>query len=729
MKKLFIFCFTLIHLVQAQAQNWTWAEHAGGILPDEANGCTMDNNGNMYASGFYFSSSINFGNGNSLSNAGLSDGFIVKYNANGSTQWASRMKGTLEDKATGCAVDNAGNVIVTGYFNSPSLQFGGNNAHSISNFNGSGNSFDCFIVKYNSSGTPLWFHALGKSDDDGGRSVTTDSVGNVYLTGWFRAPSITVGSFTLYNKNPSGGTSDMLLVKYDPDGNVLWAKNAGGSDDEKGNRVTVDNAGNVIVTGYCKADSIEIEGNFYQLSGSKDAFVIKYSPDGTLMAAKVFGGSGGDEPFSCSADASGNIFLTGWYSSNTLAFDAHTLTKPGSGAAIFLAKLDPMLNTIWALTAGSSSKDESRGCSTDKYGNTVITGIFSGSSITFGNTVLNNNGGEEIFVAKYDPDGNLFWAVKAGKSKDDGSNDVYIDDNGRVLIAGYYNSSSIRFGNIDMDNSYIGISTSDYFIANTCNATKVTDTRTACTEYTWIDGNTYNTSNNTATVNIAGSGNSCDSIVTLNLTVLGSATGTDNKTACDPYTWIDGNTYSESNNTATFHIAGGAANSCDSLVKLNLTITAADISISTLDATFTANAANSTYRWLDCDNNFEFMQGETAQTFTATATGNYAVELTQNSCIDTSDCVANSTVGVLGKEAFHKIIIYPNPNNGIVNLDFGSLNRVSVNVINLSGKSVYKKEAIHASTYQFELKKEVAGIYFVEIILENEIQRFKMVLN
>ena len=100
-----------------------------------------------------------------------------------------------------------------------------------------------------------------------------------------------------------------------------------------------------------------------------------------------------------------------------------------------------------------------------------------------------------------------------------------------------------------------------------------TDNLTSCSPISWIDGNVYNSNNNTATFNIAsGAANGCDSIVTLNLTILPAASGTDNLTSCSPITWIDGNVYTSNNNTATFNIVGGATNGCDSLVTLNLTI-------------------------------------------------------------------------------------------------------------------------------------------------------------
>ncbi|MEO0470251.1 MAG: LamG domain-containing protein, partial [Bacteroidota bacterium] len=119
------------------------------------------------------------------------------------------------------------------------------------------------------------------------------------------------------------------------------------------------------------------------------------------------------------------------------------------------------------------------------------------------------------------------------------------------------------------------------------------DVQTACDSYTWIDGNTYTTSNNNATFTIVGGAASgCDSLVSLDLTINAAAQGTDVQTACDTYTWIDGNTYTMSNNSASFTLAGGAANGCDSVVTLDLTINAAAQGVD-------VQTACNTYTWID----------------------------------------------------------------------------------------------------------------------------------
>ena len=115
----------------------------------------------------------------------------------------------------------------------------------------------------------------------------------------------------------------------------------------------------------------------------------------------------------------------------------------------------------------------------------------------------------------------------------------------------------------------------------------------ACGTYTWIDGNTYTSSNNTATYTIpGGSISGCDSIVTLDLTILSPSTGTDIVNACGTYTWIDGNTYTSSNNTATYTIPGGSISGCDSIVTLDLTVH------SPSTGTEIVSSCNS-YTWID----------------------------------------------------------------------------------------------------------------------------------
>jgi hypothetical protein len=254
------------------------------------------------------------------------------------------------------------------------------------------------------------------------------------------------------------------------------------------------------------------------------------------------------------------------------------------------------------------------------------------------------------------------------------------------------------------------------------NATSGTDTRTECNSYTWIDGNTYTASNNSATFNITnGAANGCDSLLTLNLTIVNATSGTDTRTECNSYTWIDGNTYTASNNSATFNITNGAANGCDSLVTLDLTINnVTDITTSSSGAIITANNLGATYKWLDCDNSNATIPGETGQSYTAVANGNYAVELTENGCVDTSACVNIITTAILENNFGSEFNIYPNPTKGNFSVDLDkTYNSILITIADLSGRLIESKE--YNGTNLLNLKiDEPAGIYLLKIETGNQ---------
>ncbi len=170
---------------------------------------------------------------------------------------------------------------------------------------------------------------------------------------------------------------------------------------------------------------------------------------------------------------------------------------------------------------------------------------------------------------------------------------------------------------------------------NQCVPTASALTETVCETFTAPSGAVYTASGlyNDTISNTAG----CDSIIAIDLTVNVPTSATDSLVACDSLTWIDGNTYTVSNDSATYMLTNAAG--CDSLVTLNLVInTTPSNSVTQTGTTLTADASGLTYQWVDCDNNNSPINGETGQSFTPINTGNYAVEITSTNCTITSDC-------------------------------------------------------------------------------------------
>ncbi|MDD2387651.1 MAG: PKD domain-containing protein, partial [Bacteroidales bacterium] len=254
-----------------------------------------------------------------------------------------------------------------------------------------------------------------------------------------------------------------------------------------------------------------------------------------------------------------------------------------------------------------------------------------------------------------------------------------------------------------------------------------TDVITACDTYTWIDGNTYTENNNSAShtlTNVHG----CDSVVSLDLTINYSDAATDVITACDTYTWIDGNTYTESNNTATYTLLNSYA--CDSIITLNLTINQTpDTSITQDEITLTAlaNGFGVTYQWLDCNNNLEPLVGETAQSFTATIDGSYALEVSENDCIGTSSCYSVTLEGIFQNTYGTEILVYPNPTNGRLTVDLGNVYpETSVNIYDVNGKLVDKIFFGNQSILEFYIN-DISGTYLITLQSGNQKALMKVV--
>jgi hypothetical protein len=183
---------------------------------------------------------------------------------------------------------------------------------------------------------------------------------------------------------------------------------------------------------------------------------------------------------------------------------------------------------------------------------------------------------------------------------------------------------------------------------------------------------------------------------------------------------MDGKTYKESNNFATHNLTNIFG--CDSIVTLNL-ILYGGVSILTTslsEKTIKALNYNSTYQWLNCDNNYEVIDGEKKQTFSPKTNGNYAVELTENGCVDTSACISVNTIEILENNFENKISIYPNPSNGIFIVDLGTIfQNAKVSIIDIFGRELYSKTSILSQIINFTID-EPEGLYFISIQSDNK---------
>lgn len=198
-----------------------------------------------------------------------------------------------------------------------------------------------------------------------------------------------------------------------------------------------------------------------------------------------------------------------------------------------------------------------------------------------------------------------------------------------------------------------------------------------------------------------------------------TAYGTHTVSACVSFEWIDGNTYTANNTTATYMYIDGAASGCDSIVTLNLTINPLpDNSATRNGRTLTATSTTASYVWLDCEDNMNPVGNETMQSFTVSKSGNYAVEVTENGCKDTSSCISVNLSGIEDNSFAAGVQVYPNPSTGIVNLEFAQLQgHLTVDLRTVTGQTLRTYEINQENSLQIELNQK-AGIYF--LVMHNE---------
>jgi hypothetical protein len=274
--------------------------------------------------------------------------------------------------------------------------------------------------------------------------------------------------------------------------------------------------------------------------------------------------------------------------------------------------------------------------------------------------------------------------------------------------------------------TYVGTNTSGCPLTTTLNltinnSTTATIAETACDSYTWaLNGTTYTASGTYTHVGTNASG--CPLTTTLNLTINNSTTATVTETACDSYTWaLNGTTYTSS---GTYTHVGTNASGCPLTTTLNLTINTVNVSTTLSGSTITANASGTSYQWIDCDNGNALIPGATAQAFTPTANGSYAVIVTTANCTDTSACQVISSVGI-GEYNASAIEVYPNPTNSSITISsLTFFNRIEV--LNALGQKVSDHNFNETSNYKLTLPKEV-GVYLIKVV-SNETTILKRII-
>lgn len=292
----------------------------------------------------------------------------------------------------------------------------------------------------------IWAKGLGGSGGEEGTSIASNNFGETFVSGHFNTPNIIIGS-TILNSN---GSDDVFISKSDSAGNILWAKNAGGSAVDLCYDLACDNFGNVFATGSYNSSGMTFDNITITNNGSTDAFIAKYNNSGSIVWAKTIGGIGSESSWGgITIDASGNVYLTGQFSSTVLTVGTFTLNKSGNyWNDFYLIKLDNNGNVKWAKSGGGLRDECGTSVSVDLSGNVFITGYYTSDTIKIGSDTLINAvnfslPSQDIFLIKYDNTGSVKWAKSIGGSSNDIGRKVINDNLGFTYLTGYFASPTL----------------------------------------------------------------------------------------------------------------------------------------------------------------------------------------------------------------------------------------------------------------------------------------------
>jgi uncharacterized delta-60 repeat protein len=353
----------------AGRQQWV-ARYNGPGSADKAQAIAVDNAGNVYVTGWSYAAP----------NTSSTDYATIKYNSSGEQQWVARYNGSGNgfNEATAIAIDGSGNVYVTG------------------DSWGSGGNLDYATIKYDSFGQQQWVARYNGPGNyaDVATAIAVDNSGNVSVTGYSWG---------------SGNDFDYATIKYNSSGEQQWVAryNGPGNNDDSAYGIAVDSSGNVYVTGFSAggpSTGFDYATVMYNSVGQQQ-WVARYSGPGNQL----------DEAAAIAIDDSGNVYVTGESLNSEANLDYATIKYNSFGQEQWVARYNGPAN----------GNDSTHAMTVDGSGNVYVTGSSEGSGTDYA-TVKYNSAGQEQWVARYNGPGNF----------DDDAYAIAVDDSGNVYVTG-----------------------------------------------------------------------------------------------------------------------------------------------------------------------------------------------------------------------------------------------------------------------------------------------------
>jgi hypothetical protein len=436
MKKIYLLLVLLLAQYSiAQNPHWEWVTGIQASYSNPDHVLSTDVQGNLYTLSTFTSDVISPNYQFYNTNPSTSDGFIVKYNADGVFQWAKQVTGAGFNNLWRIDTDPSGNLYLLGTYTN-GLGIGGQQ------FSGSGT----YVAKFNTDGAMQWIKFGSFSFPE---SIEVDQSGNVYFN------TSTVNQFSFNNTvftRVNLSANNEYLAKLDTNGNLIWNKTFYGPDDNAKFcsvlQLKADLEGNLLLTGVSNQATINFGDSVINNPYSGAFFLVKINASGqtqwtTSTGNNVCSNSASD----ILVDASNNIYLLGNYC-YMVNFGSATLIAP-SGSRFFISKYTPSGQNLWVKSSIPGLSSEIQSGDFDAAGNLIVAGGLYGTA-TFGPNVtlssVENDGAQ--FVVMYDTNGIAQWGVTTGPIDSNNSIDVKTYGSNVIYTATHMPLESLAFGDI-----------------------------------------------------------------------------------------------------------------------------------------------------------------------------------------------------------------------------------------------------------------------------------------
>jgi hypothetical protein len=429
-----------------------WVNAVNGNNEDRGEDIAIDDFGNSYVTGFFSDSPDFDGDGQAdVQSTGDYDMFVAKYDANGAFQWVSTAGGSSgRDAGVGVAVDDAGFVYVTGYFND-SADFDGDGQADVTSVGGTTDD-DVFVAKYDGTGALQWVRSGGSSfSPESGEGIAVTNAGDVLVAGSITGDADFSGDGQA--DITAQGAGDIFVAKFDASGAFQWANGGGGFLIDEGLGVDVDGAGFAYVTGsFTGSADLDGDGQTDVRAGGSFAingFVAKYDPNGSLIWANATGGSMPAFGQDIAVSGAGTSTVTGSFQGDAdFSGNGQTDVSSAGSGDVFVARYGADGSLVWVQRAGGTSFDEGFSAAVDDAGNAYATGYFAGDADFDGDGQADvSSAFIDVFVVKYDAASGTFQGIQqagkeAGGDTADRGRGIAADAAGNAYVTGGFRTDA-----------------------------------------------------------------------------------------------------------------------------------------------------------------------------------------------------------------------------------------------------------------------------------------------